>query len=348
MPRGAVALALALLVAVPSAHPQAPTASDPLAYSWQLPPGFPPPPVPADNPMSAAKVALGRHLFHDPRLSGNRTQSCATCHQPARAFTDGRARARGSTGVLHPRGAQTLANAGYRTPLTWRNDGPESLEAQLRIPLLGAHPVEMGMHAREAELLARLAAVRRYRELFRAAFPGEPDPLTVSNLARAIAAFERTLLSGRSAYDRLLFDDDQQALSPEAWRGMELFHRPRLGCSRCHGGLDLSGSAPPPAVPATTPALRTPSLRNLTVTAPYMHDGSLPTLDAVLDHYASAGRSGGPRRDPPLPGFALDPGERAAVLAFLAALTDDEFLRDPRFGDPWRSATRSPLPAPAH
>src|SRR5262245_45426993 len=139
------------------------------AYEWSLPPGFPPPPVATDNPMSAAKVDLGRHLFYDSRLSGNGKQSCATCHEQARAFTDGRARSVGSTGEMHPRGSMSLVNIGYAQALTWANPTLTRLEDQALVPMYGDHPIELGL-PRSDEWLHTLTRDPTYQRLFPAAF----------------------------------------------------------------------------------------------------------------------------------------------------------------------------------
>ena len=341
-------------------------------WTWDLPRGFPAPRVPAGNPMSAAKIDLGRHLFYDPRLSGNRTQSCSTCHRQEKAFTDGRPRAVGSTGEIHRRGSMSLANVAYARTLTWAVGDAPDLEAQALIPLLGVHPVELGMGGREAVLLERLQAEPRYRVLFAAAYPGDARPFRIDNVTAALACFERTLLSGDSPYDRLVFRGDMKALTEEAWAGMRLFFSEPLACSRCHAGFtfssppDYEGLPAPPAplfhntglynldgkgaYPATDTGLhetsrrrrdmgrfKAPTLRNIALTAPYMHDGSVATLPDVLDHYARGGRAGGRSRarSPLLNGFALDENQRRALLAFLDSLTDVAFVADRRFSDPW-------------
>jgi len=344
-------------------------------YAWRLPRGFPEPPVPASNPMSEAKVELGRHLFYDPRLSGPGSIACATCHRQELAFTDGRARARGALGDLHPRSAMSLVNAAYSLRLGWADPELRELEQQVRVPLFNEAPVEMGVTGRESEVLTRLAASEPYPALFRDAFPGEADPITLDNVTRSLASFERTLISGSSAYDRLLFRDESRALSPSARRGMELFFSDSLGCSGCHVGLNFSapstraGAKPPePAYhntglydlgegryPAPNEGLlratgrpqdmgrfRAPTLRNIAVTAPYMHDGSLASLEAVIDHYAAGGRAAGnPYKNERLRGFSIDAQGKADLVVFLQSLTDETFLRDPRFASPFGSAKKS-------
>ena len=148
-------------------------------FSWRLPPGFPAPKVPPDNPITAEKVELGRRLFYDVRLSGNGTQACASCHKQEHAFTDGRAHALGSTGQSHPRSTMSLANVAYGVSLTWANSHTTRLEDQMLVPLLGEHPVEMGSRGRENELLALLRGESVYVRQFSAAFPGEADPFSL-------------------------------------------------------------------------------------------------------------------------------------------------------------------------
>ena len=347
-------------------------------FVWDLPPGFPAPAVPADNPMSAVKVELGRRLFYDPRLSGDGTLACAGCHQQDRAFTDGRARARGATGEFHPRSAMSLANTGYNTTLTWADPNLDRLEDQARIPLFNRRPVEMGASGNEGRILARLRQDPDYPLLFRLSFPEEGDEaIRFDTITRALATFQRTLISGRSPYDRMLYQDDREALSPRAKQGMRLFFSETLACSQCHGGFTFSGPiafrlqgetvAVEPAFhntglynlgdgayPENDPGLyhhtarpedmgrfRAPTLRNVAVTAPYMHDGSIATLAEVIDHYAAGGRSAreghpNPYRSPRIHGFAITEAEKAALIEFLNSLTDENFLTDPRFSDPWQ------------
>ncbi|MDX2032990.1 MAG: di-heme enzyme [Blastocatellia bacterium] len=337
----------------------------------------------SENPMSVAKVELGRHLFYDPRLSVNEKQSCASCHEQARAFTDGKARAVGTTGETHPRSSMSIVNIAYTPVLTWANPNMKQLERQALVPMFGEHPVELGLAGRENELLAKLKSEPRYRQLFPAAFAGEADPITIDNITRAIAAFERTLISGDSPYDRYL-NGERAAISASAKRGEALFFSERLECFHCHGGFNFSQTTDhvgkafaeiefhntglynldgKGAFPKDNPGtfeitqrpedvgrFRAPTLRNIAVTAPYMHDGSIPTLDAVLDHYAAGGRtirtgeykgvgSGNPNKSSFVKGFRLTPREKQDVLNFLRSLTDETFLRDPRFGDPWKNAS---------
>jgi cytochrome c peroxidase len=317
--------------------------------------------------MSNAKVELGRRLFYDTRLSGNQTYSCASCHQQALAFTDGRAQAVGSTGGVHPRSAMSLANAAYSVSYGWADPSLRSLEAQMRVPMFNEHPIELGLAGREGEMTARFQTPAD-RAHFAEAFPGEAAAPSLTAIVKAISAFERTLVSGSSPLDRYLYRDDRAALSPAAVKGMSLYFSKRLHCSECHGGFNLSGpvdfevakarpkplfhntalydvdgkgSYPPidrglidvTKKPGDMGRFRAPTLRNIAVTAPYMHDGSLPTLEAAIDHYANGGHRS-PFRSREVRGFALAATDRADLLAFLNSLTDETFLKDPAFGPP--------------
>jgi cytochrome c peroxidase len=336
----------------------------PSTYEWRLPPGFPRPAVPADNPMSAAKVALGRRLFFESRLSNPNRYSCSSCHRPELAFTDGRAHAVGATGEIVRRSAMSLTNVAYNPAFTWGNEKVRSLEAQMRQPLFNEHPVEMGLKEDGALAVDAFAPDSGYQAQFAAAFPDDFKPLSMDHIIKAIAAFERTLISGRSPFDRYVFDDDRTALSDSAKRGMALFYSARVGCARCHSGINFAGPIiyeghereqalfantglydvdGHGAYPASDHGLievthraadmgkfRVPTLRNVALTAPYMHDGSLATLEDVLDHYVRGGR-GNPHQDARIRPIALSPAERADLLAFLASLTDREFVENPEF-----------------
>ena len=349
--------------AAPTSTATAPGQDSP--FEWRLPRGLPRPIVPADNPMTTAKVDLGRRLFYDNRLSGNGTYSCAGCHRPEYAFTDGRAQAIGSTGELHPRSAMSLTNVAYNGSYGWADPGVRSLEAQMLVPMLNEHPIELGLAGRETEVVGRFAGPGD-RPRFDRAFPGQSDPVTLQNIVRAIAAFERTLVSADSPFDRYLYRDERTALTPAAIRGSRLFFSERLGCSGCHAGFNLSGAvafeggkpqklsfhntglydvdgrgAYPSsdrglfdrtAKPSDMGRFRAPTLRNVALTAPYMHDGSVPTLQAVVEHYASGGK--GHLKSAQLKGFAVTAEEVRDLVAFLESLTDRSFVTNPAFGAP--------------
>ena len=351
-------------------------------WTWSLPAYFPEPKVPADNPMSADKVELGRFLFYDPRLSGNGQQACAGCHRQDKAFTDGQAQAIGSTGEVLPRSAQQLVNVAYNATLTWANPSLVTLERQMETPLFGEHPIEMGVNdANKDAVLQRLrddTALSNYPQRFAAAFPGEAQPIRWGNVVKAISAFQRTLISGNSRYDQWLAG--KTTLADGELRGMKLFFGEKAECFHCHGSFNFNdqivhaasrivetpfsntglynlggtGAFPEPnrgvfeltAKATDMGKFRAPSLRNVEVTAPYMHDGSIATLDEVLRMYAAGGRnlSAGPnagdgRANPYKSDLVsridLSDQEQADIVAFLKTLTDHEFLTQPRHADPF-------------
>jgi cytochrome c peroxidase len=304
-------------------------------FAWQLPRGFPTPAVPADNPMSAAKVALGRRLFFETRLSVTGRYSCASCHDPKRAYTDGRAHAVGATGAAVSHSAMSLYNVAYNLSYGWQQPLVKTLEQQMRQPLLNRHPVEIGLDPHDQKVNARLQADATYPQQFAAAFAGD-GTISITRIIKAIAAFERTLIDGHSPFDEYVFAGQHDALSPSAKHGMSLFFSARIGCAGCHSGFNFSGNWRD-SKGATGRAsfaddglgagpMRVPTLRNITLTAPYMHDGRFATLDAVLDHYQRVGRlpdsAHGGRRDPRLKSFTLNATERADLKAFLDSLTD--------------------------
>jgi cytochrome c peroxidase len=359
-------------------------------FDWRLPSGFHPPPIPADNPMSPAKVELGRHLFYDLRMSVNGEGSCSTCHIQKYGFTDQRPVAIGVTGQSHPRRVMPLANVAWFAVFNWANPTVTQLEDQSVTPLFNDHPIELGLHAQNDKFLRVVATDPTYRKLFPEAFPpssGEASgPYTFIEIRKALAAFERTLISGNSPYDRYRYRHEESAISDSAKRGEDIFFHQPYACARCHGGFtfggvtiyqttggahgaefvsnglyNLAGKYSYPADnlglyefthdPADVGKFRPPSLRNVAVRGPYMHDGSLRTLDDVLDHYAHGGRiiangpnagdgSKNPNKSQFVSGFPLTPQQRADLKAFLESLTDEEFLHNPAFANPW--------PIPSH
>lgn len=373
------AAALLALLGSGFANSQVKQNSEASEFKWELPKGFPRPKIPADNPMSAAKVQLGRYLFYDQRMSVNGTQSCASCHKQELAFTDGKPRAIGATGELHPRGAMSLVNIAYSGALTWSNPTENSLEHQALTPMFNEQPVELGMKGKGEAFIQILHSDPLYREMFAAAFPGESDPFTIANVAKAIACFERTIISARSPYDRYHYDREDSAVSDSAKRGEVLFFSEPLSCFRCHGGFNFSDAsdyegrrgreiqfhntglynvAGPTSYPqpntgiyeytkqsADVGKFKVPTLRNIALTAPYMHDGSAKTLDEVLDHYSAGGRTitsapnqgngfHNPNKDPLIRGFKLSPADRADLIAFLETLTDETVIHEKKFADP--------------
>ena len=349
------------------------------AWTWALPASFPAPTVPASNPMSVAKVDLGRHLFYDKRLSGNGQQACAGCHRQDKAFTDGAPVSRGSTGEFTARNSQPLANVVYNPLLTWANPSLLLLERQMEVPLFGENPIEMGINeGNKAAVLQRLADAALYQDKFAAAFPGETAPVNWPNVIKAIAAFQRLLISDNSRYDQMLAGT--AVFTAAEQRGRELFFGDKAGCSRCHNGFNFNDQVVHAGtVAVSTPfhniglyniggtgaypepnrgvmelsglfkdmgAFRAPSLRNVAVTAPYMHDGSVATLEEAVDIFAEGGRnvtSGpyagdgrlNPYKSPLIRPLGLSAQDKADLVAFLKTLTDTRFLTDPRHADPF-------------
>ncbi len=351
-------------------------------WRWQLPAHFPQPRVPADNAMSVEKFELGRHLFYDKRLSGNGTYACASCHFQHLAFTDGKAVATGSTGEFTARSAQGLANSVYHTYYTWANYSLASMERQMINPLAGERPVEMGLNdGNQQAILQRFRDDPDYVQRFGQVFPDEEQPITIENIIKAISAFQRGLISANSRYDQHL--QRKIVLTEAEERGKRLFFSEQAQCSQCHGSfnfndqvvsadtqdvaapfhntglynLDANGSFPYgnrglfeiSDDPRDMGMFRAPSLRNVAVTAPYMHDGTIATLEDVLDFYAAHGRviaqgpykgdgRRNPHKDARIDKIRLSRAERRDIVAFLRTLTDESFLADPRYADPFKSA----------
>jgi parallel beta-helix repeat protein len=281
---------------------------------------------------TAEQIELGRLLFFDPVLSQNNDIACASCHQPDLGFSDGRPTSVGTSGVPVQRSAPSLWNVGFVQNLFW--DGREtSLEKQAEIPL--TNPDEMGV-TDTAALVAELAAIPAYVQRFQAAFGGE-QPVSLEKMTAALAAFERSLLSQNSPFDRYAAGDFD-ALSPQQRRGLALFRSGATRCFECHaaptfasegfrviGVPDDDPGRAGVAADALPGAFKTPTLRNIALSAPYMHDGSLATLADVLDFYAEgAGRAHGIENvDALVNGFEMSESEKADLLAFLYALTDE-------------------------
>jgi cytochrome c peroxidase len=337
---------------------------------------LPVPLVPKNNLGNLSEVQLGRYLFYDKRMSVNGTTSCASCHKQDLAFTDGRAQAIGATRQLHPRSAMSVVNVAYNAAFNWSDPTVHSLEEQALKPMRSTNPVELGLSFIEGDFVKLIQSDPVYQPLFRRAFPSQAVPYTISNVARALAAFERTIVSANSPYDRFHYDGDESAISESAKRGEILFFLDGgPSCFRCHNGFNFSDavevegdryhntglynvsglfSYPPSNLglyqytkrQADVGKFKTPTLRNIAVTGPYMHDGSIATLEDVLDHYAAGGRTiaagpmagvghDNPGKDSLVHGFRMTRQNRADLVAFLQSLTDDELLRDPRFSDPW-------------
>ncbi|MEO5584369.1 MAG: cytochrome c peroxidase [Flavobacteriales bacterium] len=308
------------------------TTGDP--FILQLPPGAPAPLIPADNPLTLASVKLGKALFFDERLSLGRGISCASCHHTDKAFSDTVALSSGVGGRTGFRNAPSLANLVYH-PLLMRDGGAPSLEQQVLIPLLDSQEMDATVDA----VLEALRDVEPYHSGSIAAY-GRPFDLFV--LTAALASYERTLISGHSRFDRFLHQGDPSALSQQEQRGWAIFNGDRGKCSACHSGFDLSdhdfhnigttldhshdaGRQRLTLQPGDRGKFKTPTLRNIALTAPYMHDGSMFSLEEVIEHFNSGGLDD-PNKSSLMQPLELSIQEKADLVAFLRSLTDERPL----------------------
>lgn len=329
-------------------------------YSLEIPYFFSEPVIPADNPMTEEGVELGRHLFWDKQLSRNNTVSCGSCHSPAAAFGDNVAQSTGLYGELTPRNSMALVNMAWNTSFFW--DGrAQTLEEQIRSPI--HNPIEMDMDW--ATATARVETDSTYQDMFTAAF-GTPcvDSIRISN---AVAQFVRTMISSNSRFDEA-YRYGGAALTPAEYRGLELFRAeggdPNIypggqnggDCFHCHGGgliqftdqqfhnngLDTVfadiGREGVTGLPYDRGLFKTPTLRNIELTAPYMHDGRFATLEEVIEHYNSGGHLSAtldPLMKFPEVGLGLSEQDKDDLVKFLKTLTDTSFVNNPDFQDPY-------------
>jgi cytochrome c peroxidase len=309
-------------------------------YPLVVPSSLPTMPIPADNPLTVEGVALGKKLFYDPLLSGDNSRSCAGCHKPIHGFADFPAFSFGVGGQLGTRNSMPIINLAWQPQFFW-DGGAADLESQAIAPI--ENPVEM--HQLLSELVDELTDHDEYPALFKAAFGS--DSVTIPRLMKAIAQFERTLISGNSRYDRYV--QGQEPFTPQEILGMELFSDMSKGdCNHCHTlgstfsdfayrntGLDSipedDGRYKITLNESDRGKFKTPSLRNIAQTAPYMHDGRFSTLLQCVEHY-NTGFHYAENLDANLE-FAqkgrMTPSEMEAIVAFLLTLTDDEFLTNP-------------------
>lgn len=322
-----------------------PAETAPTAYQLVIPTSLPPMPIPPDNPLTVEGVTLGRKLFYDPILSGDNSMACADCHLQKDAFTDIRQFSRGITGEEGARNAMPLFNLGWQKKFFW--DGrAKSLEQQALRPI--QDPIEM--HESLANAVAELQAHPEYPDLFEQAFGAEIiDTLLI---AKAIAQFERTMISGNSKFDQ--WKRNEASLTDAEQRGMSLFNNPEKGdCAHCHSfgstfsdfefrntGLDSipvdRGLAKVTGLPTDAGKFKTPSLRNIEYTAPYMHDGRFATLEESLEHYNTgffytANLDAGLAH---LQKGRLTQQDVSDLVAFLKTLSDPDFLSNPAFAKP--------------
>jgi cytochrome c peroxidase len=344
-------------------EPIDPQPAAPTPYTLTVPAGFPTPVIPADNPLTNEGVALGRMLFYEKALSSTGTMSCGSCHQQSKAFTDGLAKAVGVDGVVNPRGSMSLANVMWSTTLTW--DGAFStLDTQAKHPI--ENPIEL--HQPLTVGVSKLQATSTYPPLFLAAFGTRT--ITADMVLKALTQFERTLISSNSRYDKFNANN-RQGFTPDELAGLKLYSTHittgsarGAECFHCHtmplmssnyaaqffnNGLDLTFSDPGrggvTGLPTDRGKFVAPTLRNITLTAPYMHDGRFTTLEQVLDHYSDHVQMASPGLDNNLveginnrpfgTHMDLTATEKRQVIAFLKTLTDSTFVSDKRFSSPF-------------
>jgi cytochrome c peroxidase len=370
---GVVTIALVFICQVFLINNEAPLPD----YHWSLIEGFPKPQVPENNPMSQAKVILGRAIFYDNNLSFNKQQSCSSCHHQKFAFAEDIQRSVGTTGEGNRRNAPALVNIAYNKTLTWAHDGLTELEQQILLPMFGEQPIELGITGHDKEVLSRFNS-DEYLPLFQAAFPDET--ISFDLMVKALASFVRSLISLNAPFDQYAYLGDDNALSESALRGMKLFFSEKLECHHCHGGFNFTqstsheqqlldrrpfhntglynvdnqypvddiGLAEISTLARDNGRFRAPTLRNIEVTAPYMHDGSIQTLSAVIDFYAAGGRHitagklkgdgrSNPLKSPFIKGFELSVTEKSDLLDFLLTLTDKTFLTNKSHAKPLKS-----------
>jgi cytochrome c peroxidase len=340
-------------------------------WAETLPLGLPPLPIPAENPQNPEKVALGKRLYEEKRFSGDGTVACATCHDPAKAFADALPLAEGINKQKGTRNSPTVINAAYYTSQFWDGRRP-SLEEQAKDPFV--NPIEHGLKNHEP-ILQTIRSDPTYPAAFKTVFGVEAKGITIDHVVKAIAAFERTVISGDSPFDRYLYGNDKSAMSASAIRGLEIY-RVKGRCQDCHNigqtnatftdnkfhnvgvgfkrintrvmqianafrkakkeGKDVDRSVLTDletselgrfivtVTPSDIGAFKTSTLRNIAVTAPYMHDGSLKTLEEVVELYDKGGESN-PFLDSGIRQLNLTAQEKADLVEFMKALTSPQF-----------------------
>lgn len=323
---------------------------NPTPYALEIPQGFPQMIIPTNNPLTKEGVALGRMLFYEKKLSGNNTLSCGSCHNQSLAFTDnGRQFSTGIDGVTGNRNAQPIINLGFNLHYFWDGRSP-NLETQALEPVV--NPIEM--HETWPRAVAKLRLDENYRKAFYQAFG--TDEFDSTHVAKALAQFMRTLISSNSRLDKKLrYEID---LSPSELNGLVIFMTERGDCFHCHNidagrlltdnrfhnnGLDSVFTDPGRYAVTGNPAdmgkFLTPTLRNIALTAPYMHDGRFQTLEEVVEHYNSGGKPSA-TVDPLMKhvgtGLNLSNQEKADLVAFLKTFTDSSFITNPAFSDPFQ------------
>lgn len=314
-------------------------AEEPVSLT-EAPAGFPRIPFTEENPYSIQKWKLGKKLFYENALSLDHSISCGSCHKASIAFSDDKALSLGVNNLQGRSNAPTLTNIAYH-PYFTREGGVPTLEMQILVPIQEHDEFNFNM----LQIAERLRQIPEYVIMSREAFGREPDAYVIT---RAIGIFERTLVSGNSAYDA--YNNGNSAmLSTAAKRGKELFFSTKTNCSSCHSGFNFTnysfennglhevyaqlGRQRVTGKPEDNALFKVPTLRNIALTAPYMHDGSLATLEEVIEHYNSGGKQHKNKSDKIKP-LSLTSQEKANLLAFLHSLTDNKFITNKNFQKP--------------
>jgi cytochrome c peroxidase len=309
-------------------------------YELNLPKGVPLPIIPADNELSMERVQLGKMLFYDNILSSDNSISCSSCHAPEKSFSDGRSMSLGVHDSIGERNAMPLVNLAWSNSFFW-DGGAKSLELQILKPLTSHSEMNMDLD----HTIQRLNKNKIYRKLFMKAYGSKPDAAT---LFKALASFERTLISFNSKYDRRSRNSGSGFESTET-RGFYLFVGGQTHCTSCHSGILFTNNSFQNNGLSETYAdegrfkitgnendkgkFKVPTLRNIAVTAPYMHDGSIKTLEEVVEHYNSGGKLH-PNKSPHVHNNDSPPlteEQKTDLVNFLKTLTDEEFLNNPAF-----------------
>jgi len=313
----------------------------PVDYQLQIPTGFSVPVIPDDNILTYEKIALGKRLFYEKALSVDSSISCGSCHKQEYAFSDNIAISPGVENRLGFRNAPSLANIAW-APEMLMDGGNPSLETQVYVPIETHFEMDFNM----VLLVERLSADQSYVDDFLSAFGTTPDPFGVT---RALSAFERTIISGNSKFDQYYYQGNTAVLNASEINGMNLFFSPGLNCSSCHTGYLFtnytyqnngyfsdytadSGRARITLMHQDVGKFKVPSLRNIALTAPYMHNGIVPDLEAVINNYM-AGGSGHENQSTLIHGFTLTPTEKTDLINFLKSLTDENFISNPELSE---------------